>query len=289
MNGLVILLNLLLIGGMAEDKASPWLAKVLGRTAPVETGLATAVQRHVESFFQKMREPIWPEAPMTVEEVAPAAPKARKPKTKKSSSESIGHPSRGRLVNGVRLVTDARGMGNGFVMNPERRMQYATAETVKAVKACMRDYRRHFPKRKKHPPVSIGDLSPRKGGPAPPHVSHESGRDVDIGYLTQPPQSPGRFDRTANRSNLDREKQWVLTKCFLDNPDTQAIFIHHNVVESLREYIRKIYKGKRAYLARKYLAFFPGGATPILRPDREHGSHMHVRFECPKGDRQCVE
>jgi murein endopeptidase len=198
--------------------------------------------------------------------------------------ESVGRPGSGRLQAGVELPLD----GPGYRMASDRTRRFGTPETIKYVKQCMKDYRRRFPL-KKGPMISIGDLSSRGGGGAPPHVSHESGRDVDVGFITKPPQTPGVFDRESTSENLDREKQWVVVKCFLDNPATSMIFLQWPVVNALKDYIKGIYKGKRKALYQKYMRSFPGGEKPILRGDSDHRTHMHVRFHCPKGDRKCVE
>ena len=43
--------------------------------------------------------------------------------------------------------------------------------------------------------VAIGDLSAKKGGPLPPHKSHQSGQDVDLGFwfTNQPKTGPQGF------------------------------------------------------------------------------------------------
>lgn len=197
-----------------------------------------------------------------------------------TGSESVGHCWNGSLVGGVRLPYE----GRGYVMNRGRTRVWGTPETVRMIKGCMSQYRSLF---KKGPPVNIGDLSARTGGAAPPHVSHESGRDVDIGFITRPPQSPGNFDRAATPQNLDVEKQWAVTKCFLDLKTVQAMFIEWPVVEALKAHVQKVYR-KNAAKRRHYLSFFPGGEPAVLKADGDHRTHMHVRFKCPKGDRRCL-
>lgn len=187
----------------------------------------------------------------------------------KQTPGSIGHPSRGSLVGGVSILHS----GKGYVLAPSRTRTWATRQVVSDIKSCMARYRTAF---RKAPPVNIGDLSSRNGGSAAPHVSHESGRDVDVGYITIPPQSRGLFNRKARPGNLDYPKQWALLKCFLDNPRTQMIFIEASVADALQQYAAK----KRSWRS-KY--------GTILRLDRDHDSHIHVRFKCPKGDKRCID
>ena len=80
--------------------------------------------------------------------------------------------------------------------------------------------------------------------------------------------------------------QWVVLKCFLDDPQTDKIFIERSLVRALRRYIKRIYKKRKSKL-KKYLGFFPGGRHKKVYPDKVHKSHMHVRIRCPKGDRRC--
>lgn len=201
-------------------------------------------------------------------------------------TESVGKASRGKLKMGVSLDPDGDSTGNGWKMSARRRAVWATPETIKYVKKCAAKYRANFPKRKASP-LAIGDLSRRHGGKFPPHVSHQSGRDVDIGFLLKKNSSKeGRFKRASAKS-LDHYRQWVLTKCFLDNPQTQYIFMEHSLVRSMKEYIKRIYR-KRTQKLRRYLKYFPGGSKHVIRGDRDHRSHMHVRFKCPRGDRKCI-
>jgi len=202
------------------------------------------------------------------------------------NTESIGRPNRGSLKAAISIDPDGDRQGNGWVLSPSCNGVWATPETIKYVESCAARYRSIFPKRKGRP-IGIGDLSRRHGGSYKPHVSHESGRDVDIGYILKKPEKNGRFKRTRPRM-MDMYKQWVLTKCFLDNPKTQYIFMERSLVSGLNKYIKRIYR-KRRWKLRKYLQYFPGGSKHVIRGDKEHHSHMHVRFRCPRGDRRCID
>ncbi len=202
--------------------------------------------------------------------------------------QSVGRPSNGRLVGGVSVDPDGDNRGVGWVIAARREATWATPETVRYVRRCVSHYRHNYG-RSKADPIAIGDLSRRQGGPLPPHKSHESGRDVDIGFILKK-RAKNADDgplRNATPATLDVAKQWFLLKCFLDNPETQMVFMEHSIVSALKEYVQKIYK-KRKPLLRKYLRFFPGGGAAVIKADGEHTSHMHVRFRCPKGDRECI-
>lgn len=193
---------------------------------------------------------------------------------------SKGSCSDGRLQGGRNLDHDGDHQGVGFVVSPTRKALFGTKETVAHVKDCCRRYRWKFAK---GAPVNIGDLSARDGGHLKQHLSHQSGRDVDLGYMTKPPQRRGHFSHAATARNLDVAKQWFLVQCFLDKEDTQFIFLSRTVFNAMKDHVQKNPKWRK-----EYLRYFQGYRS-VLKPDNEHLTHMHVRFRCPKDDPHCRE
>jgi murein endopeptidase len=210
----------------------------------------------------------------------------------KRRSESKGRPNKGSLVGGVNLDGDGDNMGIGFALAKRRVATWGTPELIKLLRQCGRVYRGYF-SIGKGPSIPIGDLSLRHGGPLRPHVSHQSGRDVDIGFIRKRSIKAGHFTNTKAKQ-MDMYKQWVLLKCFLDSPKTQKVFMERSLVKAMKAYITKLYnpKGrkrrKRVKKLRKYLAFFSGKKKRVIRPDNAHRSHMHVRIHCAKNDGKCV-
>ncbi len=199
------------------------------------------------------------------------------------STESVGRPHAGSLKNGIHLDPDGDGLGRGYAVSKHRPDLWGTPELVTLIKSCGRTYRRYFSR--KYRPIPIGDLSSRRGGPLKSHKSHQSGRDVDVGFMRKKPLSKGYFTNTSPRQ-MNMYAQWVVLKCFLDDPQTQMVFIERSRVRALKKYIKRIYKKRRSRL-KKYLSYFPGGKRKAIYPDKVHKSHMHVRIRCPKGDRRC--
>ena len=199
-------------------------------------------------------------------------------------TESIGKPNRGSLKNGIHLDPDGDGLGKGFAVSRHRPDLWGTPELVKLIKTCGRTYRKYFSR--KYAPIPIGDLSSRMGGPLKSHKSHQSGRDVDVGFMRKKPLRKGTFANTSPRK-MDMYAQWVVLKCFLDDSQTQMVFIERSRVRAIKRYIKRIYKTRKSKL-KKYLSYFPGGKRKTIYPDRVHKSHMHVRILCPKDDRRCV-
>ena len=198
-------------------------------------------------------------------------------------TESVGRPHRGSLKHAVHLDPDGDNLGKGFAVARHRSDLWGTPELVTLVKKCGLTYRRYFSK--KYAPISIGDLSSRSGGPLKSHKSHQSGRDVDVGHMRKKRIRPGFFIDTSPRQ-MNMYAQWVVVKCFLDDPQTQMIFIERQRTRALKRYVKRIYKKRKGKL-NKYISFFPGGKNKRIYPDAVHKSHMHVRIRCPKGDRRC--
>jgi murein endopeptidase len=189
---------------------------------------------------------------------------------------SVGSCNGGNLRGGVNLDHDGDRKGVGFVLAPGRLNTFGTPATVRHIRQCTARYRSNQPK---GPPVNIGDISSRDGGHVGNHASHQSGRDVDLGFITKPPQSKGYFDREATSTNLDVPRQWSLVQCLLDNRETKFIFMSWPVVNALKAFVVK-----RPALKSRYLKFFGGS---VIQGDTEHLTHLHVRFRCPKGDKMC--
>lgn len=198
-------------------------------------------------------------------------------------TESIGRPNQGSLKNAVHLDPDGDGLGRGFAVAQHRPNLWGTPELVSLVQRCGKNYRSYFSL--KYPPIPIGDLSSREGGALKKHKSHQSGRDVDVGFMRKKPLSKGYFtDTTPPEMNM--YAQWVVLKCFLDDPQIDKVFIEKSRVKAIQQYIKNIYKKRPKKLA-LYLSYFPGGKRKAIYPDKIHKSHMHVRIKCARDDRKC--
>ncbi len=193
---------------------------------------------------------------------------------------SVGYPWRGRLRGGVNIDANGDGRGCGWIKAENRIHTWGTPETVAAVSDCLCRYRMTFPDA---PDVSLGDISRQNGRRLSRHASHQSGRDVDLGYITDPPQTSGRFNRRASSSNLDVEKQWWLLKCFLDRGDVQYVFMGWQAMAALRARVESVPAD------RPYLRYFPKGQQPVLNYDPSHRNHIHIRFACPPDDGECLD
>lgn len=181
-------------------------------------------------------------------------------------SMSIGNPSSGRLINGVRMPEGPY----WEIVDPEH--AWGTQETVDYLVDAIKAVRQRYPE---SPMLSIGHISAENGGHLTPHLSHQSGRDVDISYYYK---SEGKWYKRANAGNLDLDRTWAFVKALITRTDVDMILIDYSIQRLLRTHAESI-GDDAAWLD----SVFRGGPglRPIIRHARGHASHMHIRFFNP--------
>jgi murein endopeptidase len=181
-------------------------------------------------------------------------------------SMSIGKPSAGLLFNAAPMPP-----GDGWtVVAPGQ--SFGTEETINYLETAIRAVHAQFPDSQK---LSIGDISARNGGYLSPHLSHQSGRDVDVGYYYL---DGGSWYRRATAQNLDTARTWALVRALITHTDVEMLLIDHSIQPLLRaeaervgedaEWLDGVFKGK-------------GTLPPIVRHAPGHATHLHVRFFSP--------
>ena len=190
---------------------------------------------------------------------------------------SRGLANNGSLSGGIELKS-----GPGYtVRNPAR--SYGTALTNSLIMDTLAAYRAKYPKA---PNYLIGDLSTKNGGKLTPHLSHQSGRDVDISYIATNPKNFVGFAR-MNASNFDAEKNWYTLERFLSTKKVQYIFVDYEVQKLLYNQAKKLgYTDSQL----KPMIQYPNGKKSyyaIIRHAKGHADHFHVRFVCASTDVNC--
>lgn len=173
-------------------------------------------------------------------------------------SESVGPPNDGRLINGVPFPE-----GRTWLLAPDRTRAFGTGELLVNVLAALDGYAET---NKSAPPIQLGEISARKGGPIYGHQSHQAGRDIDIRLVIE--ASGERFDAALN---------WSLVKTLLDGGQVVAIFLNRTQQVWLRA-AAEADVGIDA--AAQYFA--------LIKHEPGHIIHIHVRFRCPDSDHRCV-
>lgn len=195
--------------------------------------------------------------------------------------QSIGKPWAGKLKQPARLV-DGRGY---HVRRPAR--AYGATHVVRTVERAIRAVRKRFPR--VHT-LAIGDLSAKKGGAISEHRSHQSGRDIDLGFYfkKKPKGYPASFVG-HDEATLDLAATWALLYAFARTADSpggvQAIFVDYDVQEKLYEWALD-HNVPKDYLDKIFQYPNPGGSGLVRHVDNHH-DHFHIRFQCPANDAGC--
>lgn len=190
---------------------------------------------------------------------------------------SRGLANNGSLSGGI-LLKD----GPGYVVRHPK-YSYGTALTISLIMDALGAYAKKYPKGTK---FAIGDISAKNGGKLPPHLSHQSGRDVDISYINKAQKNFVGFSK-MNASNLDVEKNWFVLDYFIKTKKVQYIFVDYSLQKYFYEYA-KAHGYSDAQL--KNIIQYPNGKKSyqaIIRHSKGHLDHFHVRFVCASTDANC--
>lgn len=206
-------------------------------------------------------------------------------KVKAQKGQSIGKPWNGSLKSATKLP---KGKGY-FIRRPERAYgaNYVVTHIEKAIKAV----RKRFPR--VHT-LAIGDLSAKTGGDIGNHHSHESGRDVDIGFYfkKKPSGYPDSFV-AHDDAKLDLAATWALVYAFArtaDQPNgVKMIFLDRAVQKRLYDWA-KDHSVPEDYLDKVFqYPAHAGEGDGLVRHEPNHEDHIHVRFKCPEKDTSCED
>lgn len=152
---------------------------------------------------------------------------------------------------------------------------WGTPRTVHRLRTALRAYTRVA-----HggPDVHIGDLSRAGGGPFPPHLSHRSGRDVDIGYVLLGADADVTRFVAAHRNNLDRARTLALVRAILETRSVAWIFMSYDVQGLLYEHA--LTHGIPRSKLEVWFQYPHGNRATrgIIRDWQGHDDHFHVRF-----------
>jgi penicillin-insensitive murein endopeptidase len=195
-------------------------------------------------------------------------------------SLTVGYPNDGFQLRAKKLKnTDAL-----KVRDSSRDNSYAHPALVLMLERSAREVARL----EKGSLMVVGDLSRRDGGPLAGHVSHQSGRDADVGFYLRDaagrpivrehftPFDPNGRSRWEAGVYFDDYRNWLLLRSWVT--DNRAGLVHIFVSTGLRW--RLIDYGRRDARFMRYvddvaqLLKQPAGRSP-------HDDHFHVRIACP--------
>jgi penicillin-insensitive murein endopeptidase len=199
-----------------------------------------------------------------------------------ADSQSIGHTEAGRLEHAFALESR-----DGLVAL--RTNRFGTRELVGLLERAADAMARESP----GSVLAVGELSSEHGGLLPPHGSHQSGRDADVGYFAldaagEPvPQAVlttfdvrGEARRGEEVLRFDDARNWALFVALVD--DLAAEVQHILVASHLRA--RLLAYGEASGASEDVRRRVELVTEPI-RGSEAHDDHFHVRIYCAVGDR----
>ncbi|MBX7115145.1 MAG: penicillin-insensitive murein endopeptidase [Myxococcaceae bacterium] len=178
---------------------------------------------------------------------------------------SVGFVEQGRLINGKKFPPGA----GWTVVSPAQ--SYGTDETISYLIAAIENVRAQYPNA---PPLRVNALSASEGGYLRPHKTHQSGRDVDLGFYY--PTANVVMAREREKY-IDVALNWALLKSLVTVADVQVIFLDRRVQKVLYEHALKNGEDP-TWLA----SLFHAGKASIVQHAPRHRDHFHVRFYNPR-------
>lgn len=204
--------------------------------------------------------------------------------TPDGTSVSVGRHNRGRLVHGAELhESDVLRL-----KQPTSSQRFGTDELVALLGRVARRVNERTPGSR----LTVGDLSMERGGRFRPHRSHQSGRDVDVGFYVV--DTAGtlldlrrffvfRRDGTSRADasyRYDFVRNWQLVEALVTDTEVpvQWMFVARELQVGL------LAEGLRQGASEDTML---RASTIMSQPSRggRHRDHFHVRIYCPPNDR----
>ncbi|HET7540842.1 MAG TPA: penicillin-insensitive murein endopeptidase [Polyangiaceae bacterium] len=182
-------------------------------------------------------------------------------------SMSVGTPNAGALVNGVQAVASPW----YSLVSPGS--AWGTQETIDYLNLAVQTVHEQFPNT---PPLALGDIGARHGGPLRPHISHQAGRDLDISFYYR---DGTRWYARGTRDNLDFPRLWAFVRALIEKTDIDLILLDHGLQEPLKEFALSIGEDP-AWLSQIFQG--KGALHAIIRHAPGHATHLHLRFWNPR-------
>ena len=179
---------------------------------------------------------------------------------------SVGTPNAGALVNGVQAAPSKL----YTLVSPGD--AWGTQETIDYLNAAVQAVQDEFPDT---PPLALGDIGARHGGPLRPHISHQAGRDLDISFYYR---DGTKWYARGTRENLDFKRLWAFVRALLAGTDIDLILLDHGLQAKLKEYALSIGEDP-AWLTQVFQG--KGATRAIIRHAPGHATHLHLRFFNP--------
>jgi murein endopeptidase len=204
---------------------------------------------------------------------------------------SVGEPHRGHLYGGIQLPQNP---SLYIVRRPE--YAYGSTHAVIHLQIALANFRRYSQYRG---PLIVSDLSAPQGGRHWPHLSHQSGRDVDL-WLPLRCDSKGLTIKGGNGATdfidlehfsaarpqeVDWDASWQLVKALARTGQIDGIFLARPKHHFLRQ--AALRDGLTPKDADEIIQGDQHTLNALVRHVRGHDKHLHVRFRCADYEAYC--
>ncbi len=218
-------------------------------------------------------------------EVVAPPPRPAAGKLPGDRSFSIGPPNGGWLINGKALPLD--GHYHRVLPGTQKRGWYwGSDDLVRLIQQAAAEVARVKP----GAVLRVGNLSRKEGGKITPSVSHQSGRDADIGlYATDldgnavdPPGFPRFRDSkvdTTGRYLFDVARNWAFVAALLsdERASIQWVFLDTPLKYLLLDHAARMQVDPKLMRRAEKVIVRPRDSSP-------HANHFHIRIFCSTGD-----
>ncbi|MEM9191650.1 MAG: penicillin-insensitive murein endopeptidase [Myxococcota bacterium] len=203
--------------------------------------------------------------------------------------QSFGYAWRGRLREGV-LIEESTRLYWVEHYRPHRRF-FGTREMADLVVRVAATVSERFPGLR----LPLGEVSAPEGGLILGHRSHQSGRDVDLGFYLRDAEGaalelPAFVSVRRNGEGAFEERpvffhdeaNWALIEALLTDPEVpvQHIFVSNGLRQRLLDHAASAGVSRDLQHRALYVLRQPGGGA------RPHTDHFHVRIYCSPQDRE---
>lgn len=177
-------------------------------------------------------------------------------------SMSVGFADAGRMINAVPCRTSE----HWTIVSPAH--CWGTSESLEFIYTGIEAVAAAHPGSRA---IRLNHISSKDGGWLRPHFSHQSGRDVDLGFYYKEELEYGSGRR--RETQIDLARNWTLVKTFITQTDLQVILVDRRISKVLHAYALE--QGEDAEWLE---TVFNAGKKSLVRHARGHHDHFHVRF-----------
>jgi hypothetical protein len=194
-----------------------------------------------------------------------------------TGGQSVGRPHRGRLQGGVLLPES-----DLYTRKIPSSGLYGSSHTIEQLQRAFASFRHDSGFEGQ---VIIGSMSRKRGGRFSPHVSHQSGRDIDIRLpmWTSVPSSVV----SPHPDEIDWYATWALIEAFIQTGEVAAIFLDVSRHRYLYEAARAMGETPESMEPVLKWPNWTGETAPIVHHADGHDVHIHVRIKCGPAEPRC--